>query len=157
MLRVLTLSTLFPDSSRPNFGSFVERQTRELAARNGVEVRVIAPLGIPPARLRYHPQYKDRANLPREETVKGLHVYRPQFAHVPGPGMRLAPKMMARSLLPLLLDIRRDFPFDVIDAEYFWPDGPAAVVLGKALDVPVSIKARGSDIHLFDPTTRKRL
>ncbi len=29
------------------------------------------------------------------------------------------------------------------------PDGPAAVVLGKALDVPVSIKARGSDIHVW--------
>ena len=28
MLRVLTLSTLFPDATRRNFGVFVERQTR---------------------------------------------------------------------------------------------------------------------------------
>jgi glycosyltransferase involved in cell wall biosynthesis len=41
------------------------------------------------------------------------------------------------------------FPFDVIDAEFFWPDGPAAVRLGGALGVPVSIKARGSDVHLW--------
>jgi hypothetical protein len=38
MLRVLTLSTLYPDSERPAFGLFVERQTLALAARPGVEV-----------------------------------------------------------------------------------------------------------------------
>ena len=32
-LNVLTLSTLFPDISRPNFGVFVERQSREPAHR----------------------------------------------------------------------------------------------------------------------------
>lgn len=31
-LNILTLSTLFPDMSRPNFGVFVERQARELAS-----------------------------------------------------------------------------------------------------------------------------
>jgi teichuronic acid biosynthesis glycosyltransferase TuaC len=32
MLRLLALSTLFPDATRPNFGIFVERQTLGLAA-----------------------------------------------------------------------------------------------------------------------------
>jgi glycosyltransferase involved in cell wall biosynthesis len=53
---------------------------------------------------------------------------------------------MARALLPVLRALRAEFPFDVIDAEFFFPDGLAAVRLGKALGVPVSIKARGSDI-----------
>jgi glycosyltransferase involved in cell wall biosynthesis len=56
---------------------------------------------------------------------------------------------MAAALLPRLRDLRVDFPFDVIDAEFFWPDGPAAVQLGAALGVPVSIKARGGDIHYW--------
>ena len=42
MLRVLTLSTLFPDASRPNFGVFVERQTLGLAALPDTQVRVVA-------------------------------------------------------------------------------------------------------------------
>jgi glycosyltransferase involved in cell wall biosynthesis len=50
-------------------------------------------------------------------------------------------------LKPLLAEIRRDFAFDVIDAEFFFPDGPAAVALGESFGVPVSIKARGADIH----------
>src|SRR3546814_1451571 len=48
MLRVLTLATLFPDATRPNFGVFVERQTLGLAAHAGVDLRLIAPVGLPP-------------------------------------------------------------------------------------------------------------
>ena len=47
MLHVLTLSSLFPDATRPNFGVFVERQTAALMARPGVAVRVVAPIGLP--------------------------------------------------------------------------------------------------------------
>ncbi|TVV69999.1 glycosyltransferase, partial [Sphingomonas solaris] len=76
-------------------------------------------------------------------------VERPRFPIVPLVGGPLAPRLMARALLPLLRRIRADFPFDVIDAEFFYPDGPAAVRLGRALGVPVSIKARGGDIHYW--------
>ena len=47
MLRVLTISTLYPDPTRPNFGPFVELQTRGLAAHPDVDVQVISPRGIP--------------------------------------------------------------------------------------------------------------
>lgn len=149
MLRVLTLSSLFPDVHRPNFGIFVERQTLGLAALEGIELQVVAPVGLPPFPLRLHPHFSGRGRLPSVESWKGLKVHRPAFPHLPGPGMRLAPLMMARRLLPLFRSIWADFPFDIIDTEYFWPDGPAAVALGRALNVPVSIKARGSDIHLW--------
>jgi glycosyltransferase involved in cell wall biosynthesis len=148
-VRVLTLSTLFPDTSRPTFGVFVERQTLGLAARPGVELRVVSPIGLPPGPLKRHARYRARAELPAVEEWKGLRVYRPRFTHFPGPPIRYAPGFMARSLRRQLAEIRRDFPFDIIDAEYFWPDGPAATRLGAAFDVPVSIKARGSDVHVW--------
>jgi hypothetical protein len=56
---------------------------------------------------------------------------------------------MANALLPLLRRIRDRFPFDVIDAQYFWPDGPAAMHLARALEVPFSVVARGSDIQYW--------
>ena len=146
MLRVLTLSTLFPDASRPNFGVFVERQTIALAARDGVEVEVVAPIGLPRWPLSLHPHYRARTALPRTETWKGLSVHRPRFPILPPLGRNWAAKRMAETLLPFLQALRTRFPFDIIDAEYFWPDGVAAVALGRALGVPVSIKARGSDI-----------
>ncbi|MFZ5747031.1 MAG: glycosyltransferase [Pseudomonadota bacterium] len=147
MLRVLTLSTLFPDATRPNFGVFVELQTRGLAARDDLEVRVVAPVGLPPWPLSRHPRYRALAALPRREPWHGLDVYRPRFLNLPGTGGRLHPAMLEHALHPLLKRIRRDYPFDLIAAEFFFPDGPAAVALGRRLGVPVSIKARGGDIY----------
>jgi teichuronic acid biosynthesis glycosyltransferase TuaC len=147
MLRVLTLSTLFPDASRPNFGVFVERQTLGLAAHPQVELRLVAPVGLPPWPLTALAHYRPLAALPGRELWKGLDIYRPRFATIPGTGGRFHVAALARRLKPLLTAIRRDFPFDVIDAEFFFPDGPAAVALGKHFGVPVSIKARGADVH----------
>jgi len=147
MLRVLTLSTLFPDASRPNFGVFVERQTRALASRPGLEVRVVAPIGLPPGLLSRAPHYQSFAEVPAHETWHGLDVRRPRFTTIPGTGGRFHVPALVRALSPVLDRLRGEFAFDVIDAEFFFPDGPAAAALGARYGVPVSIKARGADIH----------
>jgi teichuronic acid biosynthesis glycosyltransferase TuaC len=147
MIRVLTLSTLFPDASRPNFGVFVERQTLGLAAHPDVDLRIVAPLGLPPWPLSRHAHYAALAALPAREVWKGLEVVRPRFATLPGTKGRFHVASLTRRLIPLLAEIRRDFAFDVIDAEFFFPDGPAAIALGQHFGVPVSVKARGADIH----------
>ncbi len=147
MLRVLTLSTLFPDATRPNFGVFVERQTLGLAAHPDVELRVVAPLGLPPWPLRRAARYAPLAGLPHHESWKGVETWRPRFTTLPGTDGRFHVAALVRALQPLLADIRRTFAFDLIDAEFFFPDGPAAVALGAHFGVPVSIKARGADIH----------
>jgi len=149
MLRVLTLATLFPNGARPTFGAFVERQTRALAARGDVAVEVVAPLGLPVWPLSLHPLYAPLRALPAEESRNGLIVHRPRLRIWPRIGEAGRARAMARMLLPLLREIRARFAFDVIDAEFFWPDGPAAMHLAAALNVPFSIKARGSDIHFW--------
>ena len=149
MLRVLILSTLFPDHARPVFGTFVERQTLSLAARGDVEVQIVVPRGLPPPPLDRHSRYVAMRALPDRETWQGLALYRPRFLHLPSIGARLDSALMQRALLPLLRNIRREFTFDIIQAEYFYPDGLAAIGIGKALGVPVSIKARGSDINYW--------
>lgn len=149
MLRVLTLATLFPNGARPTLGVFVERQTRALAARDDVEVEVVAPLGLPLWPLSLHPHYAPLRGLPAQETRNGLVVHRPRYRVWPIISQSRSARSMAAALLPLLRDIKARFPFDVIDAEFFWPDGPAAMHLAAALGVPFSVKARGSDIHLW--------
>ncbi len=147
MLRVLTLSSLFPDASRPNFGVFVERQTLGLAAHPDVELKLVAPIGVPPWPLSQLGRYAALSALPRHEMWKGVETWRPRFVNLPGTGGRFHAAMLAARLKPLLRAIRRDFAFDVIDASFFFPDGVAAVDLGRTFGVPVSIKARGADIH----------
>jgi teichuronic acid biosynthesis glycosyltransferase TuaC len=143
MLRVLTLSTLYPDAGRPAFGLFVERQTRALAARPGIEVEVAAPVGLPPWPLTLHPHYRPKSLLPAKETWHGLPVHRPRFRVWPGLGGAGAARSLAAAALPLARALR----CDVIDSEFFWPDGVAAMHLAAALGLPFSIKARGSDVH----------
>ncbi len=160
MLRVLTLSTLFPDRTRPGFGGFVERQTLALASHPDVELRVVAPYAVPPTRwARRHPRYREISALPARETWNRLDVCRPQFLTLPLIGGRLNPSSLWWRLLPLFDRIWDEFPFDVIDAEFFYPDGPAAVRLGARYGVPVSIKARGSDIHFWgrQPACRRMI
>jgi len=152
MLRVLTLATLFPDATRPNFGVFVEQQTLGLAARGDVDLRVVAPIGVPPWPLSAASRYSGFKSVPEREDWKGLDVRRPRFATIPGTGARFHVAALTRRLIPLLEEMRRDFGFDVIDAEFFFPDGPAAVALGAHFRVPVSIKARGSDVHHWGHT-----
>ncbi len=147
MLRVLTLATLFPDATRPNFGVFVERQTRGLAAHPDVDLRVIAPIGLPPWPATLHPRYRALARLPEREERNGLAVLRPRFLTLPGTSGRYHVAALTRALAPLVESLRTHFPFDVIDAEFFFPDGPAALALGRRHGVPISIKARGADIH----------
>lgn len=148
-LNVLMLSTLFPDMSRPNFGVFVERQARELASREGVEVTVLAPLGLPPWPLSLAGRYAPLRALPRVEKWKKLTVHRPIFPIVPGVGGRLNVTTMARAILPLVRRLHREKPFDVIDASFFFPDGPVAQRIAKKLGIPYSVKARGADIHYW--------
>lgn len=157
MLRVITLSTLFPDETRPNFGVFVERQTRQLAALEEIDLKVIAPIGLPPWPFSRQGHYKRLADIPLEDAWKGLDVRRPRFSVLPATGGRFHVRGLVRALVPLLDDLRGQFPFDVIDAQFFFPDGPAAIALGKRYDVPVSIKARGADIHHWGhgPTARQ--
>lgn len=149
MLRVLTLSTLFPNADQPTLGVFVERQTLGLAAREDVALKVVAPVGLPLWPLSAHRHYAARAALPLREEWKGLAVHRPRFRVWPKIGEARSAEALARALLPELRALRSRFPFDVIDAEFFWPDGVAAAALGRALGVPVSIKARGSDIRFW--------
>ncbi len=146
-LNILTLSTLFPNAAHPNFGIFVERQTAGLAARGGVDVTVINPIGIPLWPLNRSAQYASLDSLPIEENWHGLNVHRPRFTLIPKYGGPYNPAMISRAILPLVRRLHAQTPFDLIDAEFFYPDGPAAMRLSSALGIPFTAKARGADIH----------
>lgn len=158
-LRILTLSTLFPDMTRPNFGVFVERQCRELASRGGVEVTVIAPVGVAPWPLSLHSHYAPLTALPKAERWRNLTVHRPRFTVIPKLAGRFTIMSMVRALWPLVRGLHAEAPFDVIDASYFYPDGSVARTLAKRLGIPYSVKARGTDIHYWGrlPATRKAI
>jgi teichuronic acid biosynthesis glycosyltransferase TuaC len=148
-LRILTLSTLFPATSRPNFGIFVERQTAALTAVPDFAVTVINPIGIAPWPLSLSAEQSELKKLVHNEQWGELDVYRPRFTAIPKIGGPLNPRAMARAVVPLAKRLHGEIGFDLIDAEFFYPDGPAAMRLSEALGIPFTIKARGADIHYW--------
>lgn len=131
---------------RPNFGVFVECQTRALAEVRDFAVTVVNPIGTAPWPLSLWAGQSDLRSL-RDESWCGLEVFRPPFTAIPVLGGARNPAAIFRATLPLVEQLHRETPFDLIDAEFFFPDGPAAMRLSHALDIPFTIKARGADIH----------
>lgn len=146
-LRVLSLSTLYPNDHTPNFGVFVERQMQAVMRRGDVELVLVNPIGLPPFPLSLHPRYAPLRAVAAREERGGVSVLRPRFRLLPGIGGRFNAAAVTRAVLPLAHRLHAEAPFDLVDAQFFHPDGAAAVRIGAALRLPVSIKARGADIH----------
>ncbi len=158
MLRVLSLSTLFPCPPRGGFGKFVANQMRAVSqlAEAGAEIdlTMINPIGLPPYPLSMREPYRTLATCPATSTLGSLTVHHPRFRLLPLIGGDSNPGRIARAVLPLARRLHAEAPFDLVDAQFFFPDGPAAALIARALGIPCSIKARGSDIHYW--STRPR-
>lgn len=146
-LRVLSLSTLYPNAQHPNFGVFVERQMQAVVKRGDVDLTVINPIGLPPFPLSLHSNYRQLRDLPQHEQRGGVQVLRPRFTLLPKLGARFNAGAIVRAVLPMVRQMHAEQPFDLVDAQFFHPDGYAAVRIAAVLGLPVSIKARGADIH----------
>lgn len=149
-IRTLLFSTLYPNSVRMSHGIFVETRLRQLLASGRIETRVIAPVPWFPFRHKAFGNYAKYAAVPRHEVHNGIDVDHPRFSLLPKVGMSMAPASLARAGLKAARQLISDgYNFDLIDAHYFYPDGVAATLIGKALNKPVVITARGSDINLI--------
>jgi len=146
-VNVLVFTTLFPNNVWPSHGVFIKERTRQVAGRDGVTVRVVAPVPyFPPIRLSWRHRF---AEVARQEEIEGLPVHHPRFLMMPKVGMATYGWTLFLSVLPFLSRLARQHPFDLIDAHYLFPDAFAAVELGRALGKPVIVSARGSDVNLF--------
>ena len=150
MKHVLALSTIYPNAANPRFGTFVARSLESLAKRGDWRVSVINPIGLPPIGLgALSPRYRDLAALPEREESGGVTIHRPRFTLIPKVGARRNVGAIARAALPVARAVEAEARVDVVDAQYFFPDGPAAAALAQDLAAPLSIKARGSDINYW--------
>jgi teichuronic acid biosynthesis glycosyltransferase TuaC len=158
-IRLLTFSTLFPDSERPNHGVFVENRLRHLVATGQATSVVLAPTPWFPFTHPRFGEWSRLARVPARETRHGLEVHHPRYAVIPRLGMSAAPFLLyAASLRALRRLMAQGLAFDAIDAHYVYPDGVAAVWLGRRLGKPVVITARGSDVtQLPDYAMPRRL
>lgn len=149
-MRILTFSSLFPNRNQPSHGIFVENRLRHLLASGAVEVRVVAPVPWVPAWPKLSGEHAKLVGVPARETRHGIEILHPRYPVLPKIGMTLAPFLMYVAVLPTIRRlVARGFDFDLIDAHYFYPDGVAAIWLGRYFGKPVTITGRGTDLNLI--------
>lgn len=148
---IVVLSSLFPSSVQPNAGPFVRERMFRVGAR--LPLCVVAPVPWFPLQgiiRRWRPHF--RPGAPGWEKQSGVDVWFPRFLSLPGVLKHLDGLAMALCAYPRLRALKRAGRLDLIDAHFGYPDGDAAVRLGRWLGVPVTITLRGTESrHARDP------
>lgn len=153
--KLIVFSSLFPSGVRPNAGVFI----RERMFRVGEHLPLVVVSPVPWFPLqglirRFKPNY--RPSPAKLETQNGFQVYYPRFLAVPGLFRTLDGLSMALCCWPLLRRLKRD-GHNLIDAHFAYPDGYAAMRLGRWLDLPVTITLRGTEVPMAESAPHRKL
>lgn len=148
-MHVLTVTTLYPNPEQIRNGVFVRERIRKLQElRSGVAFSVVAPVPWFPLKAARFGRYAAFARVPQREQDGDIPVLHPRFLQIPRVGELFAPLLYLASVRGVLRRAQLPTPH-IVDAHFAFPDGVAAVMLGRMLNVPVSITVRGSDINLI--------
>jgi teichuronic acid biosynthesis glycosyltransferase TuaC len=155
--RIAVLCTLFPSPLQPGAGIFVRERMFRVARQ--LPLTVVAPVPWFPFQAilrRWRPGF--RLPTPRYEQQDHIDVWRPRFFSIPGFAKPLDGMFLAIAAFARLRRLKRDGRLDLIDAHFGYPEGYAAVLLGRWLRVPVTITLRGNEArHAGRPALRARL
>ena len=152
-MRVLVVTKIFPNRTKPDGATYNRQQLRDLAKTADVEVMALIPW-LPGGRLAGK---SSTAGIPQRDRIDGLAVSHPRVLYGPALMRPLSGALYAMSLLPHIWRYRGRT--DVVLGCFAYPDGWAATALGRLLGVPVVVKVHGSDVNLLgeDPLLRSAL
>jgi teichuronic acid biosynthesis glycosyltransferase TuaC len=140
-LRVLSLSTVFPNPNEWDHGTFVRSRLQAIA--NLAEVTVIAPVPVVdysnPRRAWF-----ENLRLPQQRQDGPVEVLHPRWLFPPFGTPLNGLCLFLRLWLPLAR-LRRRYRFDLIDAHFGYPEGLGAALLAAALGCPFQVTLRGSE------------
>lgn len=158
MPNVLVFTSLFPNKVNPDFGVFIKKRMFAYAKRKDCNVMVVAPVPFSPD-VKFFKKYYQYSQIPRHELIDGIMVYHPRYPLIPKISMTVHGKLIYHSTINTLKQINKEFPFDLIDAHFIYPDCQAGVLLGNYFKKPVIVSARGTDInqYIFIPSIKPQI
>jgi glycosyltransferase involved in cell wall biosynthesis len=147
MLRIAVVTRYFPSSAEPWQGRSTYQTLRVLARET--DLRVFYPNASYPSLLK--PRSRSYGKLDASYSPPDVKANYFDYPALPLFSRPFNGWMAARALLP---HVRRFAP-DLIFSCFLYPDGYAALRIGKALAVPVLVMSIGSDINrIGDPISR---
>lgn len=144
-MRILTLTNLYPNPLQPHRAPYNRQQLRALAALH--PVRVIAPVAWTD---ELHIRWRTGQRLPPSRQVQfdGLEVDHPRYYFPPKILRGWYGHCYRRSVRSTFERVLADFRPDLLYAPWAYPDGWAAIHLGRKAGLPVILRLHGSDVLL---------
>ena len=146
-MNILTFTGLFPNNVFPNQGVFIKERIHALSKLDNVSIKVVAPVPYCPPFIGG--RWAAYRRIAKAEILDGLDVTHPRYLMTPKVGMSSYGVLLYLSVLPHVKRLQREFDFHLIDAHFLYPDGFAAVLLGRRFNKPVVVTARGSDVNRY--------
>jgi teichuronic acid biosynthesis glycosyltransferase TuaC len=139
-VKILSLSTVFPNPSERGLGLFVHARLKAIGLLS--TLKVLAPIPL----LDYsNPNGNIYQSRRFPMSIDGsLEVVYPRWIFPPL-GTPLNVLCLFVRLYPILRRLRRTFKFDLIDAHFGYPEGVAAALLAAAFGKPFVVTLRGSE------------
>lgn len=155
-MRVLALTSLYPNPYQPHRAAFNRQQLRALADEH--EVRVIAPIAWTGEWSGRRGRAGSGERLPAERRLvtDGMIVHHPRFAYPPKFLRVWHGRFFVQSVRRCFTEVVRDWRPDVVLGCWAYPDGWAAVQLAREAGLPVAIKVHGSDVLTVGDYPAKR-
>jgi teichuronic acid biosynthesis glycosyltransferase TuaC len=150
-LRVLSISSVFPNTRDPGHGVFVRSRLQALSA--GADITVIAPVPL----IDYSKGIGAMpAGIPKVTVDGSLRVLHPLWLYPPLGSAINVPLLFLRLLGPVSKIVEAE-SIDVIDAHFGYPEGVAAAMLAAITGVPFVVTLRGNETMHAKYTLRRRL
>jgi teichuronic acid biosynthesis glycosyltransferase TuaC len=153
---LVVFSALFPSAARPGAGLFIRERMFRVARHRPLAVVSPQPWFPGQSLIRLlRPGYRPQAAA--LEIQQGIRVYHPRYLSVPGLLRQFDGWSMTLASIGLMRKLKRQGA-QLIDAHFTYPDGEAAIRLGRWLGLPVALTLRGTEVpHSRNPPLRPRL
>ncbi|MEM8934778.1 MAG: glycosyltransferase [Pseudomonadota bacterium] len=156
-MRLLVITTLYPNAAAPEHGVFVENRLRAYLSSHDADVKVIAPIPWFPSKNSLFGRYARFATAPQREHRHGIEIRHPRYFLPPKIGMHWAPTTLTRVIGEEIEALSFEgWECDIIDAHYLYPDGVAAARIARRFDKPIVVTARGTDANYIPRFTGPR-
>ena len=154
-MRILALTNLYPNPFQPQRATFNRHRLRILGESH--PVRVIAPIAWTD---EWNARRSGKPSLPHGRRIQfdGLTVEHPRYLFTPKFGRGWYGHFYLKSVKAAFQRAVEEFQPTLIFAPWAYPDGWAAVKLGRKAGLPVVIQCHGSDVLLLDkfPARKRR-
>lgn len=150
-MRILILSTMYPNSQVFLSGVFVHEQVKALISK-GVEVIVFAPIPFTIGLMNhFSDKWKSYSKISKFETIDGVPVYHTKYIAVPNGLLKSYWSYPYYYFLKNKAEkLHKEKKIDIIHAHGSIPNDHAALLLSKYLAIPYVITVHGETVYKFE-------